>query len=193
MYACAAEDRYARLLGGEALWQHGKRWILTGRHSPRQGQRSARWGSLAENSSIIAGMERPTGGPGTRCGVRRRFKLYFRSCSTATHGAEIVELPVCGLRAFLQVPSSPSSWTQTGGVQRGMPLVREPCSECRRRHPGKPEEVMWGCRRYACCPAGAVDTNTLNGECELEHESGLADHGLLDGVNDRDDAPKGLR
>ena len=41
-----------------------------------------------------------------------------------------------------------------------------------------------GCRWYACCPAGAVDTITLNGKREVGHESGLTDQGLLDGAHD---------
>ena len=83
--------------------------IPTKRHSPRQGQRSARRGSLAVDSPIIAGIERTTGGPETRCEVRRRSEPHRRSCSAATQGAEIVELPVGRPHAFLRIPSSPSS------------------------------------------------------------------------------------
>ena len=80
------------------------RWILTGRHSPRRGQRSERRGPFDEDSLIMAGMERPTGGPGTRCGVRRRSEPHCRACSAATQEAELVELPVDDPRAVLRVP-----------------------------------------------------------------------------------------
>ena len=110
-----------------AGWQHGKKWILTERHSPHQGQRSARRELLAVDSSIITKIERPTGGPGTRCGVRQGSEPHCRSCSAAIQGAEIVELPIGSSRAFLRVPPlSPSSWTKrwyTGGNAIGPRVV----------------------------------------------------------------------
>ena len=49
------------------------------------------------------------------------------------------------------------------------------------------------CRWYACWPADAFDTITLNRKGEVEHESGLSEQGLLNGAHDRDDALRGLR
>ena len=119
VYACAVEDGHTRLWGGKVPWYHGKRWILTGRHSPRQGEQSARRGPFAKGSLILTGMERPTGGPGSRYGVRQRSKPHSRSCCATKRGAETVELSVDGPRAILRVPSSPSSWTRNGGGQGG--------------------------------------------------------------------------
>ena len=115
VYACAADKALARLWWSEVLWRHGKRWILTGRHCTRQGQRSARRGPLADDSLIIAGMKRPTGGPRTSCGVRRRSEPHCRSGSAATQG---------------------------GSVQGKMPLVGVSCSGCHRYHLRKPERLM---------------------------------------------------
>ena len=85
-------------------------------------------------------MERPPGGPRTRCDLRRRSDSHCLSCFAAAQGRS--------------------------GVQGKMPLVRAPCSGCRRHHHHEPEEVVHKkCRRYVCCPPGAV-------ECEVVHESG---------------------
>ena len=95
------------------------------KHSPRQGQRSARRGPLDEDSPIIVGMQIPAGGPGTRCGVS---EPHCRSHSAATRGANIVELSVGSAGALFQVPSSSSPWTQRYSVEGEMSSVRMPCS-----------------------------------------------------------------
>ena len=84
-------------------------------------------------------MERPPGGPGTRCDLRRMSDPHCLSRFATAQGR--------------------------GGVQGIMPLVRAPCSGCRRHYHLEPEEVVHKkCRRYVCCSAGAV-------ECDAVHES----------------------
>ena len=53
---------------------------------------------------------------------------------------------------------------------RPAPAAARPLFRC--SADGSSEEMVYkGCRLYMCCPSGAVDASTLNGECETGHDS----------------------